>query len=130
MPSASTELPRIAFGRPSAKARGVLVVLCDEDLKFGPATAQALKPTGGLVAKAAKSERFKGKKAKTLELVAPAGLDVDRLLVIGLGKPKELEPLDWLKLGGTAMGQVPRSAKAITMLLDLPGAAMKPEVRG
>ena len=106
----------------------MLVVLCDEDLKFGHVTAQALKPTDGLVAKAAKSEGFKGKKAKTLELVAPAGLDIDRLIVVGVGKPKDLEALDWLKLGGTAMGKVPRSAKAVTMLLDLPGAAVKPEL--
>src|SRR3989304_3882516 len=77
-----------------------------------PAAAQALKPVGGLVAKAAKSEGFKGKKAKTLELVAPAGLDVDRLLVVGLGKPKELAHFDWLKLGGTAMGRVSHSGKA------------------
>ena len=105
----------------------MLVAFCDDDLKFGPATAQALKPVGGLVAKAAKSEGFKGKKTKTLELVAPAALEVDRLLVVGLGKPKDLEQLDWLKLGGTAMGRVPRSAKAVTMLLDLPGAAVKPE---
>ena len=127
MPKAASELPRIAFGRAPAKARGMLIVLCDEDLKFGPAAAQALKPVGGLVAKAAKSEGFKGKKAKTLELVAPAGLDVDRLLVVGLGKPKELAHFDWLKLGGTAMGRVSHSVKAVTVLLDLPGAAVKPE---
>ena len=64
---------------------GVLVVFCDDGLKFGPATAKALGAAAGLVARAAKAERFTGKSGSALELVVPEGLKVSRLVVIGAG---------------------------------------------
>ena len=86
---------------------GVLVVFCDDGLKFGPATAKALGSAAGLVARAAKAERFTGKSGSALELVVPEGLKVSRLVVIGAGNTKGLEQKDLLKLGGLAMGKLP-----------------------
>jgi leucyl aminopeptidase len=121
------ETPKIAFAELSPSFQGVLVLLTDENLRFGRLASQALRPAGDLVARAAKAENFKGKKTKTLELIAPAGLKADRLVVIGLGKPKELKAADWLKLGGAAMGRVPASARAATVILDLPEGKAAPE---
>ncbi len=126
MPKAA-HAPRIAFSRPPASPRGVLIVLCDDELKFGSAATAMLKPVRALVAKTAKTEGFKGKKGKALELLAPAGLAVERLTIVGVGKAKELELKDWLKLGGTVMGKIPGPARAVSVFLDLPGPATKPE---
>ena len=52
---------KLAFGPFAAPARGVLVVFCDDALKFGPATARALGAAAEQVARAAKAERFTGK---------------------------------------------------------------------
>src|SRR5665213_2892166 len=90
-------------------ASGVLVVFCDDGLKFGPATATAIAPASSLVARAAKAERFTGKSGSALELVVPEGLKVSRLVVIGAGNTKDLEQKDLLKLGGLAMGKLPMS---------------------
>ncbi|HJS62747.1 MAG TPA: leucyl aminopeptidase, partial [Pseudolabrys sp.] len=65
---------KLGFGPFTAPTRGVLVVFCDEGLKFGPATRGALGEVTDIVACAARSERFTGKKSSALDLVMPAGL--------------------------------------------------------
>jgi leucyl aminopeptidase len=118
---------KLEFAPFSTPPKGVLVVFCDDGLKFGSATRQVLAETGDLVARAAATERFKGKIASTLDIVAPAGLRVSRLVVVGVGKVRELKARDFAKLGGVAMGKVPKSAEEATIVADLPGGAPKPD---
>ena len=115
---------KLGFGPFVAPSKGVLIVFCDDGLKFGPATAKAIAPAAGLVARAAKAERFTGKSGAALELVVPEGLKVSRLVVIGAGKTKDLEQKDLLKLGGLAMGKLPVSTSEAAVFADLPGGAM------
>jgi leucyl aminopeptidase len=104
-----------------------MVVFCDDGLKFGPATAKILGSATGLVARAAKAERFTGKSGKTLDLIMPEGLKVDRLSVIGVGKAADLKPADFVKFGGVAMGKFPAGASEATVVAELPAGAMTPE---
>ncbi len=110
-----TDALKLGFGNFAAPAKagpsGVLVVFCDDALKFGPATRKALGSAAELVARAAKAERFTGKKNTALELVVPEGLKVARLVVIGVGKAGELKPKDVLRLGGLAHGQAAERRK-------------------
>jgi len=122
-----TDALKLGFGSFTPPAKGVLVVFCDVDLKLGPATRKALGSAAGLVARAAKAERFTGKKNAVLELVVPEGLKAARLVVIGVGKAAELKPKDFPKLGGVAMGKLPNSASNATVFAELPGGAMKSE---
>jgi leucyl aminopeptidase len=111
----------------SAPPKGVLIVFCEEGLKFGSATRKALVPTGDLVTRVAAAERFKGKNGATLEILAPAGLDVARLVVVGAGKVGDLKGEDFVKLGGVAMGKVPAMATDVLIMADLPDGAIRPE---
>ena len=62
----------LKFGfTPLARPRGVLVVFCEENLKFGPATQRALAPVGDLMRRAAAADRFTGKNGTALDIVAP-----------------------------------------------------------
>jgi leucyl aminopeptidase len=122
-----TDALKLGFGPFAAPARGVLVVFCDDGLKFGPATVKALGPATGLVARATKAERFTGKIGSALELIVPEGLKVTRLVVVGAGKTADLKQKDFLKLGGLAMGKLPNSASDATVLAELPGRAMNAE---
>jgi leucyl aminopeptidase len=119
---------KLGFGPFAAPSKigtsGVLMVFCDDGLKFGPATRKALGSAVGLVARAAKAERFTGKSGSALELIVPEGLKVARLVVIGAGKTAGLEQKDFLKLGGQAMGKLPTSAANATVFAELPGGAM------
>jgi leucyl aminopeptidase len=124
-----TDALKLGFGSFASPIKtgpsGVLVVFCDDALKFGPATRKALGSTADLVARAAKAERFAGKKNATLELVIPEGLKIGRLVVIGVGKASELKAKDFLRLGGLAMGKLPNAASDAIIFAELPGGAMK-----
>jgi len=122
-----TDAFKVGFGTFVVPAKGVFVVFCDEGLKFGPATRKALGPASELLNRAAKAERFTGKKNSALELPVPAGLKVSRLVAIGVGKPTELSPKDFLSLGGAAIGKLPNSMSDLAVFAELPGGAMKAE---
>ncbi len=117
---------KLGFGPYTAPpSRGVLVVYCDNRLKFGGSTTRVLGAASHLVARAAKAERFTGKSGSALELILPEGLKVTRLVVIGAGKLAELKSNDFVKLGGAAMGKLPTSATEATIFAELPGGAMR-----
>ncbi len=120
---------KLGFAPFAAPTTGVLIVFCDDALKFGRATAKAIAPAADLIARAAKAEHFTGKSGSTLELSVPEGLKVARLVVIGAGKrpAAALQQKDLIKLGGLAMGKLPTSASEATVFADLPGGTMRAE---
>jgi leucyl aminopeptidase len=118
---------KLEFGPLPAAPKGVLVVFCEEGLKYGSAARKVLAPTGDLMARAAAAEHFKGKNGSALEIVMPTGLDVTRLIVLGVGKARDLKQKDFVKLGGIAMGKIPGTTATATIIADLAGGAMKPD---
>ena len=122
-----TDALKLGFGPLAAPTKGIFVVFCDDGLKFGPATRKALGAAADLVQRAAKSERFSGKSGSSLELILPEGLKVDRLVVIGAGKTAELKPNDFVRLGGAAMGAIPKRAADATVVAELPSGSFDPE---
>jgi leucyl aminopeptidase len=78
----------VPFGGPGP---GVLVVFCNDGLKFGSASSKVLAPAGDLLKRAAQAEHFTGKRGSTLVLPVPQGLRVTRLVVIGAGAADTLE---------------------------------------
>jgi leucyl aminopeptidase len=118
---------KLAFAPFSTPAKGVLVVFCTEGVKFGPATRKALAPTGDLVTRAAAADRFTGKSGSALDIVAPAGLPVGRLTILGVGNARKLKAQDFVKLGGAAMGKVPSRAERATIFAEFSDGPLKPE---
>jgi leucyl aminopeptidase len=118
---------KLGFGPIAAPVGGVLIVLADDNLRFGPRTRAVLGSATDLIARAAKGDRFTGKSGSALDLVAPAGLKAARLIVIGTGKGADRRPQDLVKLGGLAMGRVPSAANEATVLLELADGPLKPD---
>jgi leucyl aminopeptidase len=116
--------PKIGF-TPFDRLRGVLVVFCGDGLKFGPATQKALAPSGDLVRRAATADRFTGKNGSALEIVAPTGINAPRLVVIGVGKERDLKDRGLVKLGGIAMGKIPSSAPQATIVAEFGSGPLK-----
>jgi leucyl aminopeptidase len=119
-----TDAPKFGFAAYD-RLRGVLVVFCAEGLKFGPATQKAIAPIGDLHRRAATADRFTGKNGSALEIIAPTGLGVSRLIIVGTGKDRDLKHRDLVKLGGVAMGRVPGSAAQVTIMAEFGGGALK-----
>jgi leucyl aminopeptidase len=117
---------KLEFAPLAATPKGVLIVLCEEGLKYGSAARKAVAASGDLLTRAAAAESFKGKSGSALEIVAPSGLDLARLVVLGVGKARDLKEQDFVKLGGVAMGRIPASATAATIVAEL-ASGIKPE---
>src|SRR6185503_5441195 len=117
---------KVGFVPLSTAASGILVVLCDEELKLGPATRKALGPVVELVKRAAAASAFKGKNGSTLDLLEPEGIKIQRLLVIGTGKSSELKEKDFLNLGGVLAGKLNAASTNVSVMAEHAGGAMKP----
>jgi len=118
---------KVGFVPLSAAPRGILVVFCDDELKFGAASRKALGTAADLVKRAAATARFKGKSGALLDLLEPEGIKIQRLIVIGAGKTEELKPRDFLKFGGVLTGKLNGGSEAVTVIAELPDAPMRPE---
>ena len=117
---------KVGFVPFSTAARGILVVFCDDALKFGEATAKALGPVADLVRRVAAANQFKGKNGSVLDILAPQGLKSTRLIVIGAGKVSAIKEYDFLKLGGIIAGKLRPGSDGVTIMADLPDGPMQP----
>ncbi|MDE2602459.1 MAG: leucyl aminopeptidase [Bradyrhizobium sp.] len=117
---------KVGFVPFSTVLRGVLVVFCDDALKFGAATRKALGSAAGLVGRVAAANQFKGKSGSALDILAPQGLKASRLIVLGAGKLSAIKEHDFLKWGGAAAGKLRAGSDSVTIVADLPGGPMKP----
>jgi leucyl aminopeptidase len=118
---------KIGFVPFSAAPKGVLVLFTDESLKFGPASAKLLGTAAAeTVKRAATTSRFKGRSGSSLDILAPAELKVDRLIVTGTGKAGALKPEDFIKIGGATIGRLRANTEQVTIVAESPGGAMKP----
>jgi leucyl aminopeptidase len=98
-----------------------LVVFVDGALGLGPAAASALGEAAGLIPRAADISAFKGKIGSALDILAPAGLNAQRLLVLGAAPEKEGGKVDYLRLGGLVAAKLGK-AKFARVLFDFPAA--------
>ena len=114
-----TPRPSIAFAKLSAPKKGSVFVLSAEDGGLGE-TARACDPAGALE-KAFRVAEFSGKLAGTVEVLAPEGSPLDRLVAVGAGKTSALDEYAWMKLGGAVAASLPMATE-ITVVLDLPEA--------
>src|SRR5437868_568299 len=118
---------KVGFVPFSAAPRGVLVVFCDDALKFGTAARKALGSAADTVKRAAAANQFKGKSGAALDILAPEGIKAARLIVIGAGKPSGLKEKDFLKFGGVAAGKLNAASASVTVIAELPDGAMQPD---
>src|SRR6195256_6364324 len=118
---------KVGFVPFSAPPRGVLGVFSEEPWKLGAATRKTLGAAANLVSRAAETNQFKGKSGSTLDILAPEGLKVSRLIVVGAGKLSAIKDYDFLKLGGAAAGKLRPGNGAVTIIAELPTGAMEPE---
>ena len=116
---------KVGFVAFSAAPRGVLVVFCDDALKFGEVTRKALGKAADTVKRAAAANQFKGKSGSTLDIPAPDGIKAERLIVVGVGKTADIKEKDFLKFGGVTAGKLNAASESVTVIAELPEAAMQ-----
>lgn len=124
-----TKLNKISFAKIEAPKKGVVVALSAEGIGLGPVTSTALSQLSGGLQRMADIAAFSGKPKTSLDLLAPAGLDLDRLLVFGVGKVEDLSLENWRSFGGVVFAALKNAnADTATILLELPeGNDLSPE---
>ncbi|VAW10995.1 Cytosol aminopeptidase PepA [hydrothermal vent metagenome] len=95
---------KISFAGQSVPNAGVLVILAAQGAKLGPAAGVIDKKTGGQISRAFKAAGYIGARGKLVDILAPSGLKVARVLVAGLGDPAEFDEKAQIDLGGTIAG--------------------------
>ena len=98
---------QISFAAPGARIRaGSWVVAATEGKALTPAALRADKASGGALSRGLGSSRFTGKSGQMLEVLAPAGLSVSRILLVGLGKAEALDAKAAETIGAQALGRL------------------------
>jgi leucyl aminopeptidase len=111
---------KISFTKPEIPATGTYVVGVHEDRKLTPAATSLDKRTRGQVTAALAASRFKGRKGETLDILAPRGVGVRRIVLLGLGKPADLGSLRLQRIGGALLAHLNRVGEGVaTIAVDV-----------
>ncbi len=116
-----TAQPTISFAKLATVKKGGAVLLSAEGAGLSDRSREY--DPGKAVERAAKVADFGGKAGSSLDVIAPQGATLDRIVVVGLGKTANLTEYDWLKLGGQIAGQT-RKASETTVVLHLADRAI------
>ena len=91
---------KISFVKPGLPATGIVVVIFGANGKLSNTATRLDKKAGGAIRRAIRASRFEGKCGQSLNIIAPSGTRLDRILLLGHGKSSEVTPLEMQKIGG------------------------------
>jgi leucyl aminopeptidase len=116
---------QISFVAPSdVTARGeggAWVVGAVEGSMLLPAAVRLDKASGGALTRGLKFSRFTGKSGQMLEVLAPSGVKVSRLLLVGLGKAEALDEKSLETLGAQIVGRLYTAGESAARIeIDIP----------
>ncbi len=97
---------KINFAAPSMPRSGTIVCAVMEERKLSPTAEKLDKASGGAIRRAIAASRFTGRSDDTLMILAPAKLDVARVLLIGIGKTAAAERNARQNRGGIILAQL------------------------
>lgn len=118
---------KLSFSDMALPNTGSVAVFATPDRVLGPAASELDRKTGGTLARAMAAGRFTGKAGETLAVLAPGGTELDRVLLVGLGKPEKITETVLQDAGGTIYANLKDGSKA-SVLIELPdGAGVTPE---
>jgi len=109
---------KIKFSKPGKVSGNVIVLTVNEGAGLGDIGGSLDADSGNALSRAIKASQFEGKRETLCDILAPGGLDVDRVLIAGLGKgdisARELE-----RVGGVVRGALGNGkAKDVTVIVE------------
>lgn len=112
----------VHFAPLSAAPNGALILLAGAEFTLGAAAKGYDEKTKGMLARAAHAAEFTAKGKGAIEVLAPAGVDSPRIVVVGASSVAK--ELDRLLLGGYIFAQASaRKGDSATLVAELPDAA-------
>ena len=117
---------KITFAKPELPSAGTLVVGILEEHRLTPTAQQADKQSKGAIGRALAVGRFKGRPEDQLSILAPQGLEVQRVQLLGLGKPEALDALTLQAIGGRLVAALNAAGEhsAFVAIDEIAGASL------
>ncbi|MGO4683457.1 leucyl aminopeptidase [Hyphomicrobium sp. 2TAF46] len=113
----------IAFAPLNAEPDSVTVVFAADGMSLGSKAREFETKSASALSKAAAAADFKGKYKSSIEILAPAKIGIDRLIVGGLGKTATLTDLQLVDLGGAILAAIQsRKTSSASVIVDVEGA--------
>ncbi|MEL7543231.1 MAG: leucyl aminopeptidase [Pseudomonadota bacterium] len=104
---------------------GVVIAFMDKDGGLPGVLAQLDKAGKGHIKRALKAAAFKGEAKSVASILAPAGSEIDRLIVVGAGVAKARTEGDLIALGGKCMSLLAGTeARDVTIVAELKDKAL------
>ena len=113
---------QISFAALELPVSGAVALLVEKDKPLAGLAAEADSKTGGALTKAMNASRFDGSAGQTLDIVAPNGLSVDRILLVGLGSAADKNTQDWIEAGAAIVAALLGSGSGEVTVLAEAGA--------
>jgi len=107
---------KIAFAKPGLPQSGSLAVGILDSAVLTPTAQLADDATNGALHRAIAASRFTGKADQVLEIVTPAGLNVDRIILVGLGKAEDIDTSRMESFGAAAYAAAENSPSTVLSL--------------
>src|SRR3974390_1104230 len=118
---------QIDFAAIATAGSGALVLGALEGGGWTAPAQDVDRALGGALKRAQSVTRFSGKIGQVVELLAPEGLSASRILLVGLGKPKDIDASAAERIGASVVGRLLASGeKEVVFALGLPkGGGLK-----
>jgi leucyl aminopeptidase len=119
---------RLNFSSPDLSKTGALAVFATEKATLSPSAAKLDRETGGAIKRALSASKFKGEKGQTLKLLAPQGVKASQILLVGLGKAKDIDDLAAQNAGGIVVRELSASVETTASVVvdEIKGADISP----
>lgn len=108
----------ISFKNVIEKHEGPIVTAVFEEAVLSESAKAYDQITQGVLSRALKNNRFKGKFEEIIKISCPSGMDASDLYIIGLGKASELTPSKFEELGAKIISSIPKNLHA-TVVVDI-----------
>jgi leucyl aminopeptidase len=121
---------KFSFARPETPKSGAIVVTVATGTALGAAGEDLDRQTGGMLVRAMAAARFTGKRDETLTVIAPAGLEASRILLVGLGAAADVDALALQGAGGSVIAALDKSGETEAAIMVEPpaGCTVAPDV--
>ncbi|MDP1737726.1 MAG: leucyl aminopeptidase [Caulobacter sp.] len=119
----------VASDKSKNPAGGAVAVMVFEGGKLSTAAEDMDRATGGAVTRAIAAGRFAGKPGQTVELLVPAGLEAQRLVIVGSGSDSEWGGDTAERFAAQAF-QTVKASGAETLYVMIPGGKPEEAARG
>lgn len=103
---------QVSFSNLEFPTTGAVVFFVEKGKSLEHLAAEADRLTSGALSKACEVSRFDGSTGQKQEIVAPTGMNVDRILLVGIGDANGLAEAEILEIGGNVVGALSNSGSS------------------